>query len=134
MIVIGLGCRRGCSAAAITTALTDALTQARLGTDDVTALAVPAFKLDEPGIRAAARALGLTVAPVERDALDAAQADCATSSDAVRRAVGLGSVAEAAALAAAGPEARLLLPRIARDGVTCAVAASVAAVAEGAAR
>ena len=35
---------------------------------------------------------------------------------------GIGSVAEAAALAGAGPGASLIVPRVARDGVTCAVA------------
>ena len=35
---------------------------------------------------------------------------------------GVGSLAEAAALAAAGPQGRLVLPRIASAGATCALA------------
>jgi cobalt-precorrin 5A hydrolase len=37
---------------------------------------------------------------------------------------GVGSLAEAAALAAAGPEAALILPRIAAPRATCALAGS----------
>jgi cobalt-precorrin 5A hydrolase len=40
----------------------------------------------------------------------------------VAAAVGVGSVAEAAALAAAGPAGRLALPRIAGAAATCALA------------
>jgi cobalt-precorrin 5A hydrolase len=41
--------------------------------------------------------------------------------------MGVGSVAEAAALAAGGPDARLVVPRIAIGPATCALAASGAA-------
>jgi cobalt-precorrin 5A hydrolase len=41
-----------------------------------------------------------------------------------RRHTGLASVAEAAALAAAGPDSRLLLPRISGARATCALAIS----------
>jgi cobalt-precorrin 5A hydrolase len=44
--------------------------------------------------------------------------------EAARTATGTPSVAEAAALLAAGPGAVLLLPKRARDGVTVAIAAS----------
>ena len=43
-------------------------------------------------------------------------------SDAVFRAVGCHGVAEGAALAAAGPHARLVIPKTSKAGVTCAIA------------
>jgi cobalt-precorrin 5A hydrolase len=46
----------------------------------------------------------------------------ATHSRRVAQLTGVGSVAEAAALAAAGPKARLLVPRIVVGDVTCALA------------
>ncbi|HTI02212.1 MAG TPA: cobalamin biosynthesis protein, partial [Acidisoma sp.] len=50
------------------------------------------------------------------------QGRCLTRSARAQREVGLASVAEAAALAGAGPGGRLVLARIAADGVTCALA------------
>ena len=122
MIAVGIGCRRASPAARIGAAVEEALAQAGLAPGTVDALAVPAFKADEPGIVRAAEELGLPVKLVHRSELDAVQPLCATLSQAVEEATGLAAVSEAAALAAAGRNARLLLPRIARNGVTCAVA------------
>ena len=122
MIAVGIGCRRNSSAALIGAAVEEALAQAGLSAEQIDALAVPAFKADEPGIVRAAEELGLPVRLVHRAELDAVQPLCATRSPAAEERTGLAAVSEAAALAAAGRNARLLLPRIARNGVTCAVA------------
>ena len=122
MIAVGIGCRRDSTASQIGAAVGAALAQAGLTPDRIDVLAAPAFKADEPGIACASEALGLPVTFVDRLRLDAVQPLCATRSPAAEEATGLAAVSEAAALAAAGRNARLLLPRIARDGVTCAVA------------
>ncbi|MYF08086.1 MAG: cobalamin biosynthesis protein [Rhodospirillaceae bacterium] len=122
MIAVGIGCRRDSPAARIGAVVEEALAQTGLALGTVDALAVPAFKADEPGIVRAAEELGLPVKLVHRAELDAVQPLCATRSRAAEERTGLAAVSEAAALAAAGRNARLLLPRIARDGVTCAVA------------
>ena len=119
-LVAGIGCRRGAAPEAILAAVALALRQA--GREDVTLLATIAAKRDEPGIAAAAAALAVPLEIVE----DAAAQPTLTESAASRAATGLGSVAEAAALAAAGPGARLLAPRIATGGATCALAESKA--------
>ena len=119
MTVAGIGCRAGSAAEAILLAVREA---ARRGGSTPTLLAAPSFKAAEPGLRDAAFRLGLELRFVERAALEEAQARCVTRSEAARRATGLASVAEAAALAAAGPGATLLLPRLAQGGVTCALA------------
>jgi cobalt-precorrin 5A hydrolase len=85
-------------------------------------LAVPDFRRAEPGIGKAAAALGLPIVWIARDALKGEQGRCLTRSARAQAEVGLSCVAEAAALAGAGPGSRLVLPRIARGGVTCAVA------------
>jgi cobalt-precorrin 5A hydrolase len=123
MIVAGIGCRTGVAAGAVRQILRDAvrhLPEAAVGAELI--LAVPEFRRHEPGIAEAASALGLPVVWVGRAALRGEQGRCLTRSARAEIEVGLASVAEAAALSAAGPGARLVLPRIAGAGVTCALA------------
>lgn len=77
-----------------------------------------------PAFRAAAAMIGATPIVPDDRALAAAAAHAVTESRASRAATGLPSVAECAALAAAGPGARLLGPRLVRGKVTCALAAA----------
>jgi cobalt-precorrin 5A hydrolase len=79
-------------------------------------------KRGEPGLRGAAEALGFELVFLSRAALAAAAPRLLTLSPAAQRRFGLDSVAEAAALAGGGPNARLLAPRLAADGATCAIA------------
>jgi cobalt-precorrin 5A hydrolase len=121
-LIAGLGCRRGCGAAEIVALVrrAEAACGARL-----TALAAPAAKCAEPGLLAAAADLNLPLHPIAPASLAAAQARCVTRSSAAARALGVASVAEGCALAAAGPEGWLKLPRIASAAATCAVAAQM---------
>lgn len=117
MIVAGFGFRSG----ATMRALQDALEQAG-GAAGVTHLATVARKAD--GLAGLAAALGLPVVTVAPEVL-AGQA-VITRSDRVAALHGTGSVAEAAALAAAGLGARLRGPRVvSADGT------ATAAIAEG---
>jgi cobalt-precorrin 5A hydrolase len=120
MIVAGIGCRAGASAQDIEAALAAALAQARLGSVGV--IATSAGKGGEHGITAAASARGVRLVVVPQADLEAAGARTATHSDRVLALTGVPSIAEAAALAAAGPGSRLLLPRIAVGPATCALA------------
>ena len=122
MIVVGIGCRRDSPATRIAGAVREALAKAGIPADRVDALATPEFKGNETGILETAAELDLPLRLVERSRMDAVQALCATRSETAELATGLGAVSEAAALAAAGRNAVLMLPRIARDDVTCAVA------------
>ena len=88
----------------------------------MTALAAPAAKADEPGLRAAALVLGVPLLIVEPAALADAQPRCVTRSACAERTLGVASVAEGCALAAAGEGARLVLARIASARATCALA------------
>ncbi|MDT7950404.1 MAG: cobalamin biosynthesis protein [Acetobacteraceae bacterium] len=88
----------------------------------IAGLAAPAFKRGEAGLPKAAFTLGVELLFVDDAALGAAQRHCVTHSAIAERAVGYASVAEASALAAAGPRARLVLPRIRAGGLTCAMA------------
>lgn len=120
LIVAGFGYRSGTTVDSLRQAL--ALAQGAL---KVTALATIADKraLLEP----LAAALGVPMVAVPGDAL--AGIATPTRSPASLAAYGCGSVAEASALAAAGPGARLLVPRqISPDRMaTCAIAQGCAA-------
>lgn len=122
-LVAGFGCRRGTPAEAIAAALRAALNAAGRQATSLTALATSTAKAEEPGLRATAATLGLPLTALPAAALAPAAPACLTTSDRVQALTGLPSLAEAAALAAAGPGARLLGPRQAAQGLaTCALA------------
>lgn len=115
MIVAGFGHRSGATVASLHAAFVLAAADLR-----VTALATPADK--RALADALAASLRLPLIPVAAAAL--AAVDTPTRSSASLAARGTGSVAEAAALAAAGPASRLIVTRhISPDRMaTCAIA------------
>ena len=121
IIIAGIGCRRDCPTDAIIAVLCRAFAQAGCR---ASVLATPEFKQGEPGLRAAAEALGLNFVTIERSALEAVQGRCLTPSASSLRTICIASIAEGCALAAAGPSGRLVLARIAGKGTTCALAES----------
>lgn len=116
MIVAGFGFRHGAPLAS----LRAALMLAGAGRGPVSLLATAGHKVE--GLRPLADALGLPVIGFAPDHL--AGVGTATRSAASLAAHGVGSIAEASALAAAGPGARLLSPRhISPDRMAaCAIA------------
>jgi len=121
MIAIGIGCRRGASQEAIRAMIEQALAQVRDLREQTHLFSIEA-KSGEAGLVGAAKALNLPLEFVSHESLREAHSKIATRSPFVEARFGVGSVSEAAALAGAGQDARLLAPRIACDGVTCAVA------------
>ncbi len=117
MIVAGFGFR----AAATSDSLRDALARAA-GERQVTAFAAPEDKARAACLSELAGEMSVSVRAIAADDLSSQQTP--TEAPRVRAARGTGSVAEAAALAAAGPGARLLAPRsISVDRLaTCAIA------------
>ncbi len=120
-VIAGLGFRKDTLLADILSIVEVARAQCGRAID---ALAVPDFKSADEGINQAASTLALPLILISREALKGEQGRCLTRSEVARRATGHASVAEAAALAAAGDGGRLLLPRIAHARVTCALAES----------
>jgi cobalt-precorrin 5A hydrolase len=127
MIVAGIGCRTGASARDIEAALSAALAKADLDPATLDVIATSSTRGLEPGIAMAASSRGAKLVVVPQEELEAAAARVVTRSERVLALTGVASVAEAAALAAAGPDARLLLPRIAIGPATCALAIAGAA-------
>jgi cobalt-precorrin 5A hydrolase len=124
MIVAGVGCRRGTSAAAIAAVIEAALARAGLTPAALDVIATAAAKGGEPGIAAAATALGVPLVLVPQAELETAGAGAVTRSERVVALMGVPSVAEAAALAAAGMAARLVMPRTSVGPATCALAST----------
>jgi cobalamin biosynthesis protein CbiG len=122
MMVAGLGCRRGARPADVAAAIAAAL--GGRAPSGLTRLATSEARSREPGLLEAAAALGLALEAVPQAGLAAAAPRCLTRSARSLAETGLPSLAEAAALAAAGPGAVLLGPRVAvARSVTCALAA-----------
>ncbi len=123
-VIAGIGCRRNCSTEDVLFVVARASTKTGML---VNILAAPTFKSDEAGLHEAARQLGIPLVLIDAAALLAAQEHCVTSSPRAQQVIGVASVAEGCALAAAGAGGRLLLARIASRTATCALAAEAQA-------
>lgn len=115
MKAAGIGFREAASLASLLDAL------ARAGAAEAEAVGLPAAKAAHPAARALAETRALVLIAPE----NLAAQETLTESPAARAAHGAGSVAEAAALAAAGPGARLAGPRaVSQDRLATAALAS----------
>ena len=119
-VAVGVGCRKGCPADVVEALVRRAL--GRTANATPTGLFTVADKEGEPGLAEAAGSLGLGLTYLSRDMLREREANIRTHSPHAERVLGIPSVAEAAALAGAGPGSVLIVPRIAADGATCAIA------------
>ncbi len=127
-MIVGVGCSLGCPTAELL-ALIDATVRAArapvaaggAAAGRVATLATVDRRRGEPCVVDAAAALGASLVTFAADEL--ARVAVPTPSDVVARHVGTPSVAEAAALLAAGPGARIVVPKRRSAHATCAVAA-----------
>jgi cobalt-precorrin 5A hydrolase len=125
-LIAGIGLRPGTTAQDIAECLDQALTAAGLAGCAVGRIATLQARVGEPGLQTVAERLGCAIAGIPDEALKGLDAGCTTRSTRISALYGVGSVAEATALAAAGPGGHLVLPRIATARVTCALARSAA--------
>jgi cobalt-precorrin 5A hydrolase len=123
-LVIGLGFRDQASAAAIGEVLLAAIVQAG---SQPSAIAVPDDKAGHAGLLAAALGANLPIARVSAEAMRRADDSIATHSAQIENRRGVGCVCEAAALAAAGGGARLIVSRLISSDRTATAAAAIRA-------
>jgi cobalt-precorrin 5A hydrolase len=123
IVAIGVGCRAGVAGEAIAALARRALAEGGSPAGEV-AMFTLAAKADEPGIVEAARLLGAELRALPLAALNAEAGRILTPSVAAEARFGAPNIAEAAALAGAGAGGRLVGPRLAADGATCAIALS----------
>ena len=122
MIVAGIGCRRNAPADAIEESIGLALSKCGLECTALGALATAAEKGGEPGLREAASHLALPLLLIAEDELTRASEGALTVSERVLTLKGVPSIAETAALAAAGRGARLIAARVSNAHASCAIA------------
>lgn len=119
MKVAGLGFRTSATVASLREAL-----DAAGGSDGLAAVATVSDKADAPALKVLAQELGLPIRGIPAAIL--AEIKTATQSEFIKARFGTGSVAEAAAVAAAGRGARLISVRaVSQDRM------ATAAIAEG---
>lgn len=119
-LTIGIGCRKGKSAADIKTAITAALEQAGETIAQVRYLSTADVKAEEPGLLQAAAELELPLRIIDSDWIRLSQLPIA-SSDFVQQNVNLPAVSEPAALLS-GRRTSLILHKTAFNGITIAIA------------
>ena len=117
-IVVGIGCRRGTSAEAISKAVSSALGSCGISTGRICAVSTIDAKADEPGLLEYCRSIGKKLHTWSAEELAGVPGDFSFSAF-VEKTVGVGNVCERSAVIMGG---RLILPKTAGDAVTVAAA------------
>lgn len=117
----GLGARRGVAAQDIVDLVRRVAQAHNVDINDARLCALES-KAEEAGLHEAARELNVELVFLPLAALRARKAPAATHSPRVQAMFGVGSVAEAAALVGAGPNSRLVAPRVTTPVAACALA------------
>jgi len=131
VLAVGIGCERNAPADEVAALIERCLADAGLARAAVACLVSLDLKMDEPALHAAAASLDVPARFFDAGRLEAETPRLANPSDLVFREVGCHGVAEGAALAAAGPEGRLLVPKTVSRRATCAVAVAPAPIDVG---
>lgn len=120
-LAVGIGLREGATAADIVTLVRETVARHQIGLHRI-ALFTLDSKINAPSIHDAARELGTVINYLPLARLAAHKDETITRSAVVESRFGVGSICEAAALAGAGPGARLIAPRSTNARVACALA------------
>src|SRR3954447_10865880 len=128
LFALGIGCARRCPAEEIAALVRDTLAEAGLAAGAVGAVVSVELEVDEAGIHALAQSLGVPARFFPAERLLAETERLTRRSEAAFRATGCWGVAEGAALAAAGPEGELVVPRRQSRRATCAIARAPAPI------
>lgn len=120
-LILGLGCRRGCSVDELAELARGVLQEASCDIAGLTALATLDARLQEPGLQELARRWQLPLRGFSADHLAVRPGTTSASAVALQH-TGSPSIAEAAALLAAGAEARLLVSKRKSAAATAALA------------
>ena len=121
-LALGVGCERGVESEELIALVEATLARHRLAPGALACVVSLDLKAAEPAVHALAARLGVPARFVPAAVLEAETPRLANPSDEVFRAVGCHGVAEAAALAAAGPEGELVVAKTRSQRCTCAIA------------
>lgn len=120
--LLGLGCERGTDWNEVRMLAQRAFQEAGIGSDQVLAVVSIDTRMDEPAILETATHFRLPARFFRAAALERETPRLKNPSEIVFAHVGCHGVAEAAALAAAGPDSELVLPKIKSGLATAAIA------------
>ena len=121
VVTVGVGCRKGTDPSALEQAVVDALAEAKVSVKAVTTIASIDVKKDEQAILELAAKMGWSPVFYTADELAAVPGEF-SSSDFVKRTVGVDNVCERAACASGG---ELVLGKQAGGGITVALATTM---------
>lgn len=121
-LVLGLGCERGTAAEEVIALAEEALRTAGRDRRRLAFVVSLDTRAEEPAMSAAARHFAVPLRTFDATTLEAETPRLAHPSDVVFRHTGCHGVAEASALAAAGRDARLLVPKMKSAHATVAIA------------
>ncbi|MBE7638140.1 precorrin-3B C(17)-methyltransferase [Sneathiella sp. P13V-1] len=119
---VGVGCERHADADELINSIKSALTDNNISPFSVAGVYSIDLKSDERAVHAAARHFGMTPRFFDAATLEAETPQLVNPSDIVFQEVGCHGVSEGAALAAAGPDAELVVPKVKTKRTTVAVA------------
>ncbi len=126
--VLGLGCARNADAAEMWAHVSETLHAHNIAPGAIACVATIDLKADEPAIIATAKRLGVPLRLFTPAELEAETPRLANPSDVVFAEVGCHGVSEGAALAAAGRDATLAIPKSKTTTTTCAIARAPAPI------
>ena len=128
VLAVGVGCERHCAADELIALVLDTLADANLSPHAVAAVTSIDLKADEAAVSAVAEALNVPARFFSSERLEAEADRFQNPSDVVFAEVGCHGVAEGAALALAGPESELIVPKRKSARATVAIARSPALI------
>ncbi|MDE0409794.1 MAG: precorrin-3B C(17)-methyltransferase [Alphaproteobacteria bacterium] len=128
VLALGIGCERGCAPDELVLLARRVLTAGGLAPEAVACVASLDLKADEPAVNAVADWLGVPLRLFDAATLERETPRLTAPSEVVFRAVGCHGVAEAAALACAGADGTLAMPKARSERGTCAIARAPAII------
>ena len=129
-VMLGVGCARGCQPDEMIDLVMQELTRADINAASITGVFSVDLKADEPALHALAAMLDVPLRIFDRETLAAEAPRLASPSAVVEEEIGIPGVAEAAALAAAGPDGKLIHKKVKSANATMALALAPAPVDE----
>ncbi|MCH2555549.1 MAG: cobalamin biosynthesis protein, partial [SAR116 cluster bacterium] len=127
-VMLGVGCARGCQPDEMIDLVMQELTRADINAASIAGVFSVDLKADEPALHALVAMLDVPLRIFDRETLAAEAPRLASPSAVVEEEIGIPGVAEAAALAAAGPDGKLIHKKVKSANATMALALAPAPV------
>lgn len=128
VLALGVGCDRGCPPEELAALVRDTLEAEALAPGSIACVASIDLKMDEPAVHELAKSLGVPVRFFTAAELAEQAPRLQNPSEVVLKETGCPGVSEGAALAAAGADAALVVPKLKTKRATVAIARATASI------